>query len=299
MAGLAAAGVDDAAARVAALEAERELARRGRGRSRRRARAARGPRPGASSTRTWTARGPAEPAPGGDRVGGVAARASRPARAPPPARPGPSSWRSGRAACARPGRRGRPARRRAARSRGRRRRRRRRRRRTRRRRLSPARLSADRLDLLAQPGRRAPRGRGPRRRRSPPRPRSARRSASLDPLLGRLGLRLDLRRAAPRRRRSPAPSPRARAAAPPRGRSSQLVCERLGRVCSARVSRSASSASISAVGALLGGARRPRPRRRSLRSASSIRALQRSRSRVAPLSTPCSSPGSIYYAPAE
>ena len=130
VAGLAAAGVDDAPRRVAALEPERQPpfvveveddAARLQVADRGRRLLDQHPHRG----------GPAEAAAGGDRVRGVAARASRPVPAPRRARPAPRSWRSGRAACARRRRRCRPARRRAARSRVRRRRRRRRRRRTR------------------------------------------------------------------------------------------------------------------------------------------------------------------------
>ena len=127
--GLAAAGVDDAAWRVAALEAERQLAVRVEVEGdAARAQLAR-PRPAPPR--------PAPRPPRGGRGRGRrrscrrrAGRASRRARAPRPGRPGPRSWRSRRAACARSGRPSRRARPRAARSRGRRRRRRPRRRRS-------------------------------------------------------------------------------------------------------------------------------------------------------------------------
>ncbi len=170
--GLAAAGVDDAPARVTSLEAQRQPAfvveveddpareqipyrrrrflgqhlygqRGGRARVRRRSCRRRG----------W--------------------RASRRARAPRPDRPGPRSWRSARAACGRSGRRCRPARPRAARSRDPRRRRQPRRRRTRR--LTA--IAPQPLGESSQAARaaRPPRLRAPepsRRRRSfrPPRP---------------------------------------------------------------------------------------------------------------------------------
>ena len=191
VAGLAAAGVDDAPARVAALEPQRQPSLRGRGRRRRRAPAGRGPR-----------RAPPRPAPARRRGGRGrgrrrscrrrGARASRRARAPRRARPGPRSWRSGRAACGRPGRRCRPARPPAAPSRGRRRRRRRRRRRTRRLAAIASQPLGGSSRAARAARRRRLRGPAPARRRPRARPRSARRSAALDPLLGRLGLGFDL-----------------------------------------------------------------------------------------------------------
>ena len=205
-------------------------------------------------------RGPLRPAPGPRRGGRGrvrrrscrprGGRASRPARGRPPGRPAPSSWRSARAGCGRSGRHGRRPPPPATPSTGRPRRRRRRRRRTPALRLLPGRLSADR----SRPARAArpppPRGRRPARRRSSPRPRwrGARRPRPASPP-PRRGLRS--RRAAPRRRRSPAPSPRAPAAAPARSLSRRD--SRASAVCSFSFSRSASRARISAVACSFGG----------------------------------------------
>ena len=179
MAGLAAARVDDAPPRVPSLEAERQLAVVRRGRRRRRARAAPAPRPGASSASTSHRGGAAEPAPGGDRVGGVAggrvARLER--RRQPALRPEAGALGERGAGDQADGRR--PARPRAAPSRDpaapppttatsnsapwR---------------LSPPSLSPDRLDLPAQPGRRGFAGARLARRRRSPSAAAARRSAS-------------------------------------------------------------------------------------------------------------------------
>ena len=139
---------------------------------------ARGRRPGASSTSTCDGRGAAEPAPGGDRVGGVARRrvAGLERRGQPALRPEAGALGERRAGDeADRGRRPRP---RAAPSRGPPRRRRRRRRRTRLLWLSPGRLSADRLDLTAQPGGGGLARAGLLRRRPSASASAARRSAS-------------------------------------------------------------------------------------------------------------------------
>ena len=218
MAGLAAAGVDDAAAGRGRPRGPAPAALRGRGRRRRRAAQLARPRAGASSTSDPHRRGAAEAAAGGDRVGGVAVGrvAGFERRGEPALRPEAGALGERRAgdeadaAALLGGAQRRPESGGAAADDGdvvlggwR---------------LSPLSLSADRVELLAQPGRRRLRGRAPARRRPSPRPRrrAARppRPASPPPRPGPRS-----RPAAPRPRRSPAPSPRARAPAPPRGAS--------------------------------------------------------------------------------
>ena len=101
--GLAAAGVDDPARRVPALQAERQRAARPRRRSRTpRACSScdRGRRLGGQHLHRRSA---AQPAAGVQGVVARGVRASRPAPAPRRGRPAPSSWSSRRAACGRSG----------------------------------------------------------------------------------------------------------------------------------------------------------------------------------------------------
>ena len=123
-AGLAAAGVDDPARRVAALEAERELAVGLEVEAHAAARCSSSTAAGASRVEHLDRARAAQPAAGVERVVGVAPGRVVGGAAPRRARPGPRSSSSRRAACARPGRRARRARPPRARRAGRRRRRR-------------------------------------------------------------------------------------------------------------------------------------------------------------------------------
>ncbi len=259
VAGLAAAGVDDAPPGVAALEAERQLAVGVEVEGDARARAARAPPPAPprSAPRRPTGRQRPRPAAivsaawlAGESPGSSAA-------ARPPWAQKLALWESGVRETRQTRRR---ARRRAAPSTARPRRRRRRRRRTR---LvaaiaAPPLAGSPRPDRAARP--RPLRGRAPRRRRScPPRRRHAApppRPASRPPRPVPRS-----RRAGPRRRRSPAPW-RSRSR---RSSSSWLAAQFLQslgvRACAARAPRPLLSLPlqvrferpISAVGALLGG----------------------------------------------